>query len=235
VNTPQRSSLRPRKYPGRVCEWDALKYKLSEHRCPRCEIRKQLCFCKFIPQIELKTRVLIFMHTLEQVLTTNTAKLVSRSLTNSEIRIHGRKDEQVQVSDFHEDGRIPLLLYPSGHATELTADFVASLPGPVTLIVPDANWRQTKKFVRRESALAGIKHVRVPADPPTEYRLRIQPHESGLCTLEAIARAIGILESPDAQEKLELLLRVMVERTLWSRGMLKAEDCTAGGIPDEAF
>jgi DTW domain-containing protein len=212
-----------------------MRYKLSPHRCPRCEIRKPLCFCEFIPQIELQTRVIILMHTLEQVLPTNTAKLVYKSLTNSQIKIHGNKDERLSAASLHEDGRIPLLLYPSAHATELTADFVAKLSGPVTLIVPDANWRQTNKFVRREPALAGIPHVRIPAGVPTEYRLRVQPRETGVCTLEATARAIGIIESPDAQAKLELLLRVMVERTLWARGKLMANQCTTAGIPAEAF
>jgi len=210
-------------------------YKLSHHRCPRCEIRRPLCFCAYIPDIVLKTRVLILMHTLEQVLPTNTAKLVYKSLPNSNIIVHGRKDERLSAECLHEPGRVPLLLYPSSHATELSTEFVASLPGPVTLIVPDANWRQTQKFVRREPALAGIPHVRIPAGPPSEYHLRVQRHESGVCTLEAIARAIGIIESLDAQAKLELLLRVMVERTLWSRGRLMAEQCTISGIPAEAF
>jgi len=89
--------------------------------------------------------------------------------------------------------------------------------------------------VRREPALVGIPHVKLPAGPPSEYRLRVQRNETGVCTLEAVARAIGILESKDAQSKLELMLRVMVERTLWSRGMLTANQCTTAGIPSEAF
>lgn len=178
---------------------------------------------------------MILMHTFEQVLTTNTAKLANRALTNSEIQIHGRKDERLSAESLHQDGHTSLLLYPSPFARELTADFVSRLSQPVTLIVPDANWRQTTKFVRREQAVAEIPHVKLPAGPPTEYRLRIQPHPGGLCTLEAIARAIGVLESPDCQSQLEVLLRVMVERTLWSRGMLSADSCITAGIPPEAF
>ena len=212
-----------------------MRYKLSEHRCPRCEIRRPLCFCEFIPQIALKTRVIILMHTLEQVLTTNTAKLAHKALTNSEIRVHGRKDERLSSESLREAGRNSLLLYPSPFATELTPDFVATLSGPITLIVPDANWRQTHKFVRREPALVGIPHVRIPAGPPSEYRLRVQRNEAGVCTLEAIARAIGIIESQEAQSQLEFMLRVMVERTLWSRGMLKAAQCLTAGIPSEAY
>ena len=208
---------------------------ISSHRCPRCEIRKALCFCEWIPELTLKTRVIVLMHTFEQVLTTNTAKLAIKALTNSEIQIHGRKDERLSAESLRQEGCTTLLLYPSPFATELTPDFVSRISQPVTLIVPDANWRQTTKFVRREPAVADIPHVKLPAGPPSEYRLRIQPHADGLCTLEAIARAIGLLESRDAQSRLEVVLRVMVERTLWSRGMLSAKDCITAGIPPEAF
>ena len=187
-----------------------------------------------IPQIELETRVIILMHTFEQVLTTNTAKLATKALKNSEIRVHGLKDERLSANDLHQTGRTSLLLYPSPHARELTADFVATLTEPVTLIVPDANWRQTQKFVRREPALLGIPHVKLSPGLPSEYRLRVQRHATGVCTLEAIARAIGQLESRDAQVQLEFMLRVMVERTLWSRGMLSADKCVTAGIPHEA-
>ena len=128
----------------------------------------------------------------------------------------------MRTEGFIQPGRRSLLLYPSSQAAELNADFVAGLMAPVTLIVPDGNWRRTRKFVRHDPALAGIPHVKLPAGAPSEYRLRVQSDESSLCTLEAVARAVGILESRDAQVRLEELLRVMVERTLYSRGVREA-------------
>ena len=208
---------------------------LSAHRCPGCEIRRPLCFCALIPQIALQTRVIILMHTCEEVLTTNTARLTAKALTNSEIRIRGRRDERMSFDGLTPPGQISLLLYPSPISVELTPDFASRLSGPVNLIVPDASWRQTKKFVRREPGLIGIPHVRLPPGPLSEYRLRAQASDQNLCTLEAIARAIGILECREAQASLETLLRVLVERTLWSRGMLAAKRCTTAGIPPEAF
>ncbi|MCE9529210.1 MAG: DTW domain-containing protein [Planctomycetales bacterium] len=208
---------------------------VSDHRCPRCEIRKPLCFCSLIPQINTATRVIILMHTAEEMLTTNTARLAARALPNSDIRIHGKMGACISKEGIAQSDRPSLLLYPSSHARELNADFARTLTSPVNLIVPDGSWSQTRKFVRRESSLAGIPHVKLPSGPPSEYRLRIQPRETGLCTLEAIARALGILESYEARQQLETLLRVMVERTLWSRGMIGADECTVGGIPEEAF
>lgn len=208
---------------------------LSEHRCPRCEIRKPLCFCAFIPRIQLQTRLVILMHTAEEALTTNTGRLAAKALPNSEIRIRGRKDERMSSVGLVRKGRYSLLLYPSSHAAELDADFVSRLTGAVTLIVPDGSWAQTRKIVRRETALVGMPHVKLPEGPPSDYRLRLQPSEKSLCTLEAIARALGILESREVQARMEALLRVMVERTLWSRGMIAAGQCTTAGIPRDAF
>ena len=188
-----------------------------------------------IPQITLQTRVIVLMHTSEEVLPSNTARLATKSLTNSEIRINGRKGDRLSTVGLIEAGRQSLLLYPSQQANELNADFVADLKGPVNLIVPDGKWRQTQKFTRREPALAGIPHVKVSAGEPSQYRLRTQPNDSSLCTLEAIARALGFLESRVAQVQLETVLSVMVERTMWARGVLPADQCLAAGIPREAF
>ena len=70
---------------------------------------------------------------------------------------------------------------------------------------------------------------------PSAYRLRAEFHAHGLATIEAIARALRILEGPEAgpriEAALELPFRSMVERTLWSRGDLDEADVT-GGIPE---
>ncbi|MCE9608305.1 MAG: DTW domain-containing protein [Planctomycetia bacterium] len=208
---------------------------LAQHRCPGCEIRKALCFCAAIPRIELKIRVFVLMHTAEEVLTTNTARLTAKALVNSEIRIRGRKNERMSTVGLVEPKRTSLLLYPSPYAEELSAEFVARLAEPVNLIVPDGSWRQTQKMVRREEVFHDLRHVKLPPGPPTEYKLRIQPEEHGLCTLEAIARSLGILESPAAQSQLEALLRVMVDRTLWSRGSMAPELHASANIPRGAF
>jgi DTW domain-containing protein YfiP len=194
-----------------------------------------LCFCSWIPKLDLQTRVIILMHTGEEVLPSNTARLAARGLINSEIRINGRKGDRLSTEGLVQEGRQSLLLYPSPFASELTPDYVASLQGPFNLIVPDGKWRQTQKFARREPALAGIPHVKVPEGAISQYRLRLQPNDKSLCTLEAIARALGALESRDAQTQLETVLKVMVERTLWARGMLPARHCVTGGIPDDAY
>jgi len=175
------------------------------------------------------------MHTCEETLTSNTAKLAANALTNSEIRIRGRQHERMSSEGFTVPGRNSLILFPSPFAKTLCNDFIANLAGPVTLIVPDAGWRQTKKFVRHEPSLKGILHVKLEPGKPSQYQLRRQSSAENLCTLEAIARALGALESIEVQMQLETLLRIQVERTLWSRGAIKANQCIEAGIPPAAI
>ncbi len=104
---------------------------------------------------------------------------------------------------------------------------------PITLFVPDGTWRQASKVRRRVPCLADVPLVSLPQGSATTYRLRHEPRDGGLATMEAIARAFGILEGEAVQQALERVFRIMVERTLWSRGQLS----TAGvmdGLPNGA-
>jgi DTW domain-containing protein YfiP len=126
------------------------------------------------------------------------------------------------------------LLYPTEDALELTPQTVLDLPEPLVLVVPDGSWGQAKKVATREPSLKGVLRVKIPVGLPSQYRLRFSPHEQNLCTFEAIARALGAIEGVEVQQKLESIFLVMVERILWSRGVLKPEDCTTP-IPEAAF
>src|SRR5690606_35608843 len=87
---------------------------------------------------------------------------------------------------------------------------------------------------RRVPGLRDVRCVMLRASSPSLYRLRAESHRERVSTLEAIARAFGILEGPDVQRAIELPFRAMVERTLWMRGKLEANAVT-GGIPAQAL
>jgi DTW domain-containing protein YfiP len=141
-----------------------------------------------IPEISVQTRVIVLMHFTELKLTTNTARLASRALAGSEVRVRGRLDEPLSTEGIRELDRESLLLFPTDDAVELNPEFVASLEKRVTLIVPDGSWRQARKTVSREPGLLNIRRVKLPLGRPSEYRLRNEPHAHSVCTFEAIAR-----------------------------------------------
>ncbi len=197
------------------------------NRCGLCLMHMSLCVCPIVPRIETRTRLVLVIHHTEIRKPTNTGHLGAACLVNSEVHVRGREGAPSPPIEWGDS--TPLLLFP--HEGE--AEVLAPMPGPVTLIVPDGNWRQASKVRARVPGLRNVRCVTLPPGPPSIYRLRSEPHPAGLATIEAIARAMGILEGAHVQEALEHVFRTMVERTLWVRGALATDEVT-GGIPEGA-
>jgi DTW domain-containing protein YfiP len=203
--------------------------KRPEARCDACAMRKTLCVCaeaaRCRASLKIRTRVVILMHYREAKKTTNTGRLAHLALPGCEIRQRGLELAPMDSSGILSDDRRALLLYPADDAQELSPAFVALDSRPVTLIVPDGNWRQASKVPTREKFLKDVPRVVLPRDADTEYKLRVETKDGGLATFEAIARALGHLEGPEVRHQLESLFRLLVARTLRSRvGILEPEE-----------
>ncbi len=187
-------------------------------RCIDCRMHMELCVCDAVPRLDLRTRILLIMHRRECRKSTATGNLALMALSNSEMRVHGRKDAPLDLGDLDHAAHRVLLLFPSDDAVRLTRGYAMSDPRPVTLVVPDGNWRQASKIGRRIPGLEKAERVILPPGPRTRYHLRSANRPEGLATSEAIARALGILENAEIQAQLDRLFNLMVERTLMTRG-----------------
>jgi DTW domain-containing protein YfiP len=188
-----------------------------------------------VPNVPTRTRVVLVLHQLETRKPTNTGLLAVRCLPNSEIVVRGRAPEGPDAPPpsrlapdlpWQRDPERCVLLFPHEDATPI--ERLAS-GDPLTLVVPDGTWSQA---IRARKRIPGLDRLRCATVAPgdTMYRLRHDPRPGHLSTLEAIARALGALEGPEVQAQLERVLRIMVDRTLWSRGKLDA-GAVEGGIP----
>lgn len=193
-------------------------------RCGRCGMQGYLCLCAELVPRALATRVVVVRTPREREQLTNSGRLVPLALADARLR----EREELGEAEFADPGRRAVLLFPSPEARALAPDPLD--PRPVTLVVPDGTWRATRRMVAREPALATLPRVTLPPGPPTRYRLRSHPNAHCLATLEAVARALGILEGATLEQDLTRLFLMFVERTLWSRGAIRAEDVT-GGVP----
>lgn len=177
------------------------------------------CICDEIRPMETRTRLALVWHVIESMKTTNTGRIGLQSLTNSVHYTRGVRDAPTDLSPLSDPERRLLVLFPSDDARVLTPELVAEDPRPVTLVVPDGTWGQAKRTVRREPVLAAAPKVIPPAGAPSTYQLRNEHHEDFLSTIEAIARAFGVLEGPEVQAELERVFNIMVARTLDTRRM----------------
>jgi DTW domain-containing protein YfiP len=206
----------------------------SAFRCRVCRMLGRLCVCPLMPDPPLvtRTRVVLVMHRVEVSKSTNTGRLAVACLANSEMAVRGQKAKPLESLTWSESAR-PLLLFPFEDATPIADVATAPDDRPVVLIVPDGTWRQASKVRRRVPGLEGVPCVSVPGEARLPHRLRAEAHAHGLSTIEAVARALGVLEGDEVRRTLEGVFRSMVERTLWTRGELAAAD-VHGGIPEGA-
>lgn len=191
-------------------------------RCPACALPLALCLCAEAQQLSLDTSVLVFRHRREVHKPTNTARLVPLTLTHAQVHVVGLPEDRVNYAQIQQAHRLPLLLSPTPTSVPLTADIARSTP--ITLVVPDGNWRQTRKMAQSEPEMRALLAVHLPPGPPRRFELRKHPEPDRLSTFEAIARALGILEGSAVQIELERILALHVERILCTRGIRPAAD-----------
>ena len=203
----------------------------SASRCARCRMHSSLCVCPLIPTLQTRTRLVLVIHRAEDRKPTNTGKLATEALPNSEVVIRGRASKPQDDLSWAEGTR-PLFLFPHEDAVPLGS--IVLDDRPITLIVPDGNWRQAAKVRNRVAGLSAVPCVSLPIGAPSVYRLRVEAHPFGMATIEAIARSLRILEGengPAIEDALLHVFKAMVERTLWSRGEVDDHEVT-GGIPE---
>lgn len=186
-------------------------------RCSRCYMHEELCICAEVRPLQTRARLALVLHHNEIEKTTNTGRFALQTLTNSEAYIRGLQEGPADLSPLQSSERRLLVLFPSEEARELSPELIAEDPRPITLAVPDGTWAQARRAVRREPILAEAQHVITPPGPPSRYKLRKEHEDHGLATIEAIARAFGIIEGPEAQEALERIFDIQVERTMLTR------------------
>jgi DTW domain-containing protein YfiP len=207
-------------------------------RCWRCRMHSSLCVCALIPKLDTRTRLVLVIHRAEDRKPTNTGRLAAEAMPNSEVIVRGRAEQPADDRIVLDGTTRPLFLFP--HEDAVPLESVATVAGddrPVTLIVPDGNWRQASKVRNRVPGMREVPCVSLPVGAPSTYRLRSEAHPFGLATVEAIGRCLRVLEGDrgeDIERALLHVFRAMVERTLWSRGEYETGAVT-GGIPEGAL
>jgi DTW domain-containing protein YfiP len=164
--------------------------------CERCLYQR--CLCAEVPTIVTRTRVVIVRHHRELHRSSNTGRLAHLALPNSVIVEHGTPGGSTQLPPL--DGA--WVLYPGGGE-------VPREP-PKQLVVLDATWSQARRMFRKLDALRGLPILQLPAGPMAASRLREAPGPGMVSTIEAIARALEVLEGVGGE--LEQLFQVAVQR-----------------------
>ncbi|MBC7581161.1 MAG: DTW domain-containing protein [Tardiphaga sp.] len=180
--------------------------------CPRCMKPVPLCICDSIPTIESRIGVLVLQHPQEQDRALGTARVAALHFKNAVVKIGlswpslakalGRPIADpsrwavlylgsAKVSDFETD-RDLLAIDRKGEAEENQRAILKEIQGIVLL---DGTWSQAKALWWRNAWMLKCQRVILgPATPSLYGKLRKEPRQDGLSTIEAAGMLLSNLE-----------------------------------------
>ncbi len=153
---------------------------------------------------------MILQHPREREKAIGTARMASLCLPNSELHVGYHWNDSAALARALSDPERPAaLLYPGDGAVDVLATPPTT---PITLVVIDGTWAQTRKLLRVNPALAALPRVAFTPSAPSDYRIRKEPHAECVSTIEALVYVLGALEG-DAERFRPLLdpFRAMVD------------------------
>ena len=173
-----------------------MKPELTEpfrERCYDCYRPRASCFCHAIPDIDNSTRVIIVQHQRERSHAFNTARIVKKSLRRCQLFSHRFEIEQLaEVAALPNTG----LLFPGADAQPLpVAGHSQSLK---QLVLIDGTWHHAKTMLRDIPVLRDLPCYQLAPESPGRYRIRREPNQFSLSTLEATVQALSVLEPETA-------------------------------------
>lgn len=172
---------------------------MAREYCYRCFKSARLCVCDIEP-VANRTRVWIVQHPAERQHPINTARLTALGLTRASINVAWNAVLEAP-SDLVPGAAV---LFPSEDSRDLVE--LAPTERPRGLVLLDGTWSQARKLYLRNPWLRALPHVHLRPEAPSRYRIRRQPREGYLSTLEATVAALRILE-PDNRDLDRLLER----------------------------
>jgi len=186
--------------------------------CVRCRRAKAACWCDAVNPIAQGVKVVVLQHPREARNPIGTARMAHRALPGSTLLEGVSFEHDARLDALLSDpSRRVAILYPAAEArdiTELTSD---GDDRPITLFAIDGTWSQAKSVWNKNPRLRAIPAVRLSPSSPSRYRIRKEPAEHCLSTIEAIGEALRLLGGGGAGFEREAFLRpfdAMVEHQL---------------------
>ncbi len=200
--------------------------------CVRCLRAGSVCLCDSIRPFDTSFQVVLLQHPKERKNSIGTARFTHLTLKSSRLIAGAEFDANADVNAILDDpANYPVTLFPGETAANVALErdaFLASIPSGRRLVifVVDGTWSQARGMLRKSSRLLALPRVSFTIDTPSQYKVRKQPREFCLSTVEAVARLVKLLDPAAPAESLIDTFAIMVDAQLEcaTRGRLREKE-----------
>ena len=157
--------------------------------CYRCFRAASVCICDQVPLIQNRTGVIVLQHHRELLHPIGTARIARLGLDKVDVKLAQRHAALAVEPSLKPR---TALLYP--HPLARNLDELSADEFPQHLIVLDGTWTQASGMYRANAWLHDLPHLVIQPRSESNYRIRRQPKEGCLSTIEALVHALQIIE-----------------------------------------
>ena len=177
-----------------------------------------------MPALRPRTEVVFLQHPRERHVPIGTARMAHLGLVGSRLIDGVHFDDDPRIADLFDVDSGTAILFPGDDALPLP-----QWPTPPKkLVVLDGTWSQASKLLKENPRLASLPRMSFQPEQPGRYRIRKEPTDLHLSTIEAIAAVLGALEGDvDGYQQLLRPFDHMVEWQLDQQREHEADDSGA--------
>jgi len=157
---------------------------------------KAMCLCNVCQPCRNRTEVHVLQHERERRHAFGTVRLLRISLARLVVHRMPRKEGSIvpMPVGFPQDAGV---LYPGAGSIDLAG--LAPDQRPSKLVVIDGTWSQAHCMVRDSPWLGRLPRYALYPAEPSRYRIRKEPRQECLSTLESTAMALRLLEPENGE------------------------------------
>jgi len=172
------------------------------------------CYCQQITPIHTETKFVFLVHPKEARRAVATARMASQVLLNSTFIVGECFQDCRQLHNLlNAPDQNCFLLFPGESENQSCKSTLISR----TIIIPDGTWHQVKKMMQQNDFLFDIPRISLSPKNLSQFKVRKQPNDQCLSTLESIAELLHTIEphhSPEIAHRLFKPFEFMVEQQL---------------------
>ena len=167
-------------------------------RCNICMHPLVTCYCQDIIPFDPKIRFVILIHWREARRRIATGRMSHLFLKNSLLLEGNEFTHDARVNRIIDDvDSRSVLLYPGLDALNMSSwgksDLEIFAAKPLNIFLIDGTWINARKTVQRSPNLQKLPKISFDLSKPSRFRLRMQPRQECLSTLEAIHQTIELM------------------------------------------
>jgi DTW domain-containing protein len=177
--------------------------QFNSHResCFSCFQPSFGCYCEHVKRFDPEMKFVILIHPIERRRRIATGRMTHLCLENSDLIIGEDYSKNAKVNSILSDSNYhSVMLYPGVGSTDISLmpanerSTIFPEGKKLAVFVIDGTWNTARKMVRSEN-LRSLQRICFTPSAPSTFRVRKQPKEGCVSTIEAVHETIELVGS----------------------------------------